>query len=106
MNLPPSLRPRADLRPLPGGMTAPSMPTGGSSTNLPRSPRAPMAPRRVKRMKKSRRGSASYMGIPVSRFNCAKIPFPVIASPNIDACNSHKSVMHTVLSQDSSTIAA
>ncbi|KAF7816854.1 chlorophyllide a oxygenase, chloroplastic [Senna tora] len=62
--LPPSLRPRAALKPLPGGMTALSIPVGGSSTNFPLSPNAPMAPRRVKRMKKRRRGSASpvFMG--------------------------------------------
>jgi hypothetical protein len=56
--VPPSLRPRAERKPLPGGMTALSRPVT-SSTNWPRSPRAPMAPRRVKRMKKRRSGSAS-----------------------------------------------
>lgn len=61
VNLPPSLRPIADRKLLPGGMTARSSPVAGSgsSMNFPRSPRAPMAPRRVNKMKNRRRGSAS-----------------------------------------------
>uniref|UniRef100_A0A7C8ZSA2 Uncharacterized protein n=1 Tax=Opuntia streptacantha TaxID=393608 RepID=A0A7C8ZSA2_OPUST len=55
---PPSLRPKADLKLLPGGMTAFSRPVE-SSTNCPLSPNAPIAPSNVNRMKKSKRGSAS-----------------------------------------------
>lgn len=83
MWLPPSFSPKVDRRPFPGAMTGP---VGGSSTKRPRSPRAPIAPRSVKRMKNRRSGSASYIGIPVSKFNCARIPLPVIASPSSDAC--------------------
>jgi hypothetical protein len=71
-------------------MTALSSPVAGAaSTNFPRSPRAPIAPRRVKRMKKSKRGSVSVSGMPVSISNWASVPFPVRASPRIDACANH-----------------
>uniref|UniRef100_A0A0V0GSS3 Putative ovule protein n=1 Tax=Solanum chacoense TaxID=4108 RepID=A0A0V0GSS3_SOLCH len=60
-NGPRSVSPKADLKDLPGGMTAFSRPVAGagSSINLPLSPKAPMAPRRLNRMKNNRSGSAS-----------------------------------------------
>jgi hypothetical protein len=91
-SLPFSLRPRADLKPFPGEMTALSSHVMGAaaSTNLPRSPRAPIAPRRAKRMKNSKSGSAWFSGIPVSMSNWAWVPFPVRASPKIEAHDANK----------------
>jgi hypothetical protein len=52
-------------------------------------------------MKKSKRGSVSVSGMPVSISNWASVPFPVRASPRMDACANHNQELKAKLCTNS-----